>query len=211
MRSLPHLPPTRLRAVERARLIDEAATRLFADQGYAATTVEDVVAAAGVTKPMLYRHYESKQDLCIHLLKRYRDELIGSTLSLVTRDGASEHANPAGAWDHQRLEEMIDAWLQWVEGHPDATRLLFTPIRGDRQVQATQLELFKRQRDTQRALLRKFAPGLTGPELEPLAEITRAGFTAIALWLLAHPTRPRAEARNALLTMARGILTAPRP
>jgi AcrR family transcriptional regulator len=208
MAPTPRRPPTRLRAVERARLIDEAATRLFADQGYAATTVEDIVAAAGVTKPMLYRHYESKQDLCIRLLERYRDELIGSTLSLLARDAALDHATRHGDWDPRRLEQMIDAWLEWVEMHPEATRLLFTPIRGDQQVQATQLELFERQRDTQRALLREFAPPLPEPDLEPLAEIIRAGFAATALWLLAHPERPRADARHALLTMARGILTA---
>ncbi len=91
-------PPS---AVERARLIDEAATRLFADQGYAATTVEDIVAAAGVTKPMLYRHYESKQDLCIRLLERYRDELIGSTLSHLARDAALGPHPPAASGIHR--------------------------------------------------------------------------------------------------------------
>jgi AcrR family transcriptional regulator len=204
MVSSPRRTPTRLCAVERARLIDEAATRLFADRGYAATTVEDVVAAAGVTKPMLYRHYESKQDLCIRLLERYRDELIGATLSQFTRDQDSR----AGERDDRQVEQMIDAWLEWVERHPDATRLLFTPIRGDRQVQATQLELFERQRDTQRALLGEFAPGLPDSELEPLAEITRAGFAAIALWLLAAPEDRRADGRHALLRMVRGVLTA---
>jgi AcrR family transcriptional regulator len=189
-------------------LIDEAATKLFADRGYAATTVEDIVAAAGVTKPMLYRHHESKQELCIHLLERYRDQLIGATLNRFAPDAALDHATPRGALDPRRLEEMIDAWLEWVESHPDATRLLFTPIRGDREVQATQLELFERQRDTQRALLREFAPSLPEPDVEPLAEISHAGFAATALWWLAHPDRPRADARNALLTMARGILTA---
>jgi AcrR family transcriptional regulator len=179
---------------------------LFADRGYAATTVEDVVAAAGVTKPMLYRHYESKQDLCIRLLERYRDELIGATLSQFTREAAVDHGT--GQWDGRRLEQMIDAWLEWVERHPDATRLLFTPIRGDRDVQATQLELFERQRNTQQALLSEFAPGLPDCELEPLAEITRAGFAAIALWLLADPEQRRTDGRNALMRMARGILIA---
>jgi AcrR family transcriptional regulator len=41
----------------------EAARRLFAADGYTATSLEDVVAAAGVTKGALYHHFSSKRDL----------------------------------------------------------------------------------------------------------------------------------------------------
>lgn len=44
------------------QLID-AARRLFAADGYTATSLEDVVAAAGVTKGALYHHFSSKRDL----------------------------------------------------------------------------------------------------------------------------------------------------
>jgi AcrR family transcriptional regulator len=40
-----------------------AARRLFAADGYTATSLEDVVAAAGVTKGALYHHFSSKRDL----------------------------------------------------------------------------------------------------------------------------------------------------
>lgn len=45
-----------------AQLID-AASRLFATRGYEATSLDDVVAAAGVTKGALYHHFASKRDL----------------------------------------------------------------------------------------------------------------------------------------------------
>jgi AcrR family transcriptional regulator len=45
-----------------ADLLD-AARRLFAADGYNATSLEDVVAAAGVTKGALYHHFDSKRDL----------------------------------------------------------------------------------------------------------------------------------------------------
>lgn len=199
--------PKRLKSYERAALIEQAATRLFAQNGYAATSVEDIVAAAGVTKPMLYRHFESKQELCIRLLERYRDDLIAATLSQLpqSRGDPGRSASPGEG----QLARMIDAWLSWVEEHPDASRLLFTPARGDDEVQRVQLELHLRQRDTQSALLREFMPGLTEADAEPLAEITRAGFAAIALWWLDHCHRPRADARKALLRMADGILSSP--
>ena len=46
----------------RARLVSAAAT-LFAERGYESVAVEDVAAAAGVTGPGLYRHFEDKQAL----------------------------------------------------------------------------------------------------------------------------------------------------
>lgn len=200
-------PPTRrrLQPAERGRLIEQAATQLFAARGYAATSVEDIVSAAGVTKPMLYRHFESKRELCIRLLQRYRDELVDAPLAELAAAGS---AGDSGESRDRRLGRMIEAWLAWVAAHPDAARLLFTPIRGDRQVEEVQLELFKRQRDTQSALLLEFAPGLSASLAEPLGEITRAGFAAVAVWLLDHPDHPREAAREALLTMARGIIAA---
>ena len=195
----------RMRPTERARLIEQAATHLFAARGYAATSVEDIVSAAGVTKPMLYRHFESKRELCVRLLQRYRDELVGAPLAELATAGIPRESSDAR---EQRLARMIEAWLAWVAANPDAARLLFTPIRGDRQVEDVQRELFRRQRDTQSALLREFAPGLSASLAEPLGEITRAGFAAIAVWWLDHPEHPREAAREALLTMARGIITA---
>jgi AcrR family transcriptional regulator len=198
----------RLRAHERAALIERAATQLFARNGYASTSVEDIVTAAGVTKPMLYRHFESKQELCIRLLERYRDGLITAPLSRFSSDGPQDGSGghrSAGAREEE-LAQMIDAWLSWVQEHPDASRLLFTPVRGDDEVERVQRELHVRQRDTQSALLREFIPGLAESDAEPLAEITRAGFAAIALWWLDHSDRPRADARRALLSMAQGIV-----
>lgn len=191
--------PARLRPIARQRLIEEAATRLFAQRGYASASVEEIVAAAGVTKPMLYRHFESKRDLCIRLLERYRAELIDASLAVFS-------SVDVVAADAERLERMIDAWLAWVQLHPDATRLLFTPIRGDQQVEEVQRSLFERQRETQSALLREFVPGLSATLAEPLGEIARAAFSAIALWWLDHPERPRDAARDALLMMAVGMV-----
>ena len=190
-------------------MIEWAATRLFARNGYAATSVEDIATAAGVSKPMVYRHFESKQELCIRLLERYRDDLIAAPLSQFPADGAQTSSGlgrsaPPG---QAQLARMIDAWLAWIEEHPDASRLLFRPARGDDEVERVQLELHLRQRDTQSALLREFIPGLTEGDAEPLAEITRAGFAAIALWWLDHPDRPRADARQALLWMVQGMLS----
>ncbi|MGD9973721.1 MAG: TetR/AcrR family transcriptional regulator [Desulfatirhabdiaceae bacterium] len=45
-----------------------AAASLFANRGYAATSVREIVAAAGVTKPTLYYYFKNKEDLYLQLL-----------------------------------------------------------------------------------------------------------------------------------------------
>ncbi len=65
----------RLTPSERRSLIEQAATRLFAQRGFAATTVDDIVHAAGFTKPMLYRHFESKQELSQAFIESWLSKL----------------------------------------------------------------------------------------------------------------------------------------
>src|SRR5262249_32044482 len=65
----------RLPAAARRALIEAAAARLFAERGYAATRLDDVAAAANVTKPVLYRHFETKKALYLALLERHRAQL----------------------------------------------------------------------------------------------------------------------------------------
>ena len=52
----------------RERLLREAAD-LFNRKGYAATSVGEIVAAAGVTKPVLYYHFESKEGLYLRMME----------------------------------------------------------------------------------------------------------------------------------------------
>ena len=52
-------------------LILEAAVDLFAEQGYDATPVQQIVEKAGVTKGALYHHFSAKEDILFHI---YSDE-----------------------------------------------------------------------------------------------------------------------------------------
>jgi len=52
----------------RQRLL-RAALTLFTSHGYAATTVREIVASAGVTRPVLYYHFGSKEGLYLALLQ----------------------------------------------------------------------------------------------------------------------------------------------
>jgi AcrR family transcriptional regulator len=47
----------------------EVASKLFAKHGYEATTTAAIAEAAGVTEPILYRHFESKQEMFVAIVK----------------------------------------------------------------------------------------------------------------------------------------------
>src|SRR3954468_501528 len=59
----------RLKAAQRREQLIEVATKLFAKSGYDATTTADIAKAAGVTEPILYRHFESKQELFVAIVR----------------------------------------------------------------------------------------------------------------------------------------------
>jgi AcrR family transcriptional regulator len=55
--------PTRLPAAERRLELIETAVRVFAEGSYRGTTTAEIARAAGVSEPILYRHFASKRDL----------------------------------------------------------------------------------------------------------------------------------------------------
>jgi AcrR family transcriptional regulator len=57
-----------LESETRARLL-ETASHLFAEKGYASTSVREIVARAGVSKPVLYYYFQSKEGLYYAILK----------------------------------------------------------------------------------------------------------------------------------------------
>ena len=66
----------------RQRLL-EGAAELFTQKGYAATTVREIVAAAGVTKPVLYYYFRNKEGIYLELMREAfakMDDLVAISL-----------------------------------------------------------------------------------------------------------------------------------
>jgi AcrR family transcriptional regulator len=97
----------RLPRAERREQILAAATRAFARSGYAATGLDDVAAAAGVTHVILYRHFTSKNELYRAVLDRAKDHL----------------STTVGRGDYD--DGSIPALLRAAAADPDGFRLLF--------------------------------------------------------------------------------------
>lgn len=64
-------------SLRREQLLDCAAD-LFANSGYARATTSQLAKAAGVTEPIIYRHFDSKRDLFAALIERTGRETIGA-------------------------------------------------------------------------------------------------------------------------------------
>src|ERR687894_1849271 len=94
------------RADRRAQILD-AATRAFARAGFTSTSLDDVAAEAGITRVLLYRHFDSKADMYRAVLDRAGQRL----------------GNRVGRNDFD--EHTIPALLRAAAADPDAFRLLF--------------------------------------------------------------------------------------
>lgn len=88
-----------------ARLLD-AASELFYEEGFGPTAVDKVVARSGVSKPTLYVHFPSKDDLLAAALERRHAERV-ATLDACVRAAASSPA--------EQLLAVFDWLAQWHE------------------------------------------------------------------------------------------------
>jgi len=106
---------TRLSAPARRAQLLETALSVFAEKGFHDTSMNDVAIAAGVTKPVLYQHFESKRHLYGELL-----EHVGSELLQVLVDATNEADGP-----RQQVERGYATFFRFVGENRNAYRLLF--------------------------------------------------------------------------------------
>jgi TetR/AcrR family transcriptional regulator len=67
---------SRMKGTDRRRQLLEASIRCFAEYGYKGTTTARLAKAAGVTEPVLYKHFASKRDLFVALLEQVGREVM---------------------------------------------------------------------------------------------------------------------------------------
>ncbi len=191
-------PRRRMSAATRRLAIEAAATDVFAERGYRGASIDEIARRSGVTPPVLYDHFASKQALYRSLLERHFAEL-----RQVWRENFVGEDPPG-----ERVARSFDAWFAYVEAHPFAGRMLFRDTTGDPQIEAMHQEVAASSRA---AIMGLFAsqPGaekVIGPEagegLEMAWIVMRGVLQGLAMWWYEHPGVPRervvATAMNAL-------------
>ncbi len=185
----PARPGARLRRGQRRDAIVRGAIRAFARTGYAATSLDDVAAEAAISRALLYRHFESKEDL-------YRAALgdIHGRIRAATR--------PSGDFAPERIE----AFIRVAQADPDGFRLLFR--------HAAREPEFREFTDTLRAhmtaaaqhAMRSFMPD-ESQRRWAAGLIPATIIEAIIAWLDAGAPDPD-RAPDAIRAMQRGIIAA---
>jgi AcrR family transcriptional regulator len=99
-------------AARREQLL-QVGRSLFAERGFEATSVEEIAAKAGVSKPVVYEHFGGKEGLYAVIVDREMQKLLGMVEGALTED-------------HPRrlLEQAALALLTYIEQDTDGFRIL---------------------------------------------------------------------------------------
>lgn len=105
----------RMTAAQRREQLIEVARGLFARQGYEGTSVEEIAAAASVSKPIVYEHFGGKEGLYAVIVDREVNGLLHDIRAALT----TPESGP------RRLIELATlAMLDYIEAHQDGFRIL---------------------------------------------------------------------------------------
>ncbi len=113
---------TRTNVAERRERLLRVAREIFAERGYQATTMDDVAAAAGFTKPILYQHFSSKEALYNEIVHDASRHLIESLMN----------ATKGVSGPREIVESAFRGYFQVIMHETAVFRLLFLqPHVGD--------------------------------------------------------------------------------
>ncbi|MEO8888448.1 MAG: TetR/AcrR family transcriptional regulator [Jatrophihabitantaceae bacterium] len=106
-------PRVRMTGRERREQLLDVGRALFAEKGYEATSIEEIAARAGVSKPVVYEHFGGKEGLYAVVVDREMSDLLGRLTSALS----------AG---HPRklVEQAALALLTYIEEETDGFRIL---------------------------------------------------------------------------------------
>lgn len=174
---------TRLTAPQRRAAILDAAQEAFAGAGYHGTSLEDIAAAAGVSKALIYEHFASKRELHETLIAQQAQELFARLAT-----SAAEGREP-----EERLRRGVDAFLGFVEERRDAWRALFRDAADPELGEL--VERLQREATREVAALLVAGDRAAGPEAgraaEMVAQLLSGAVQALANWWHDHRDVPR--------------------
>jgi AcrR family transcriptional regulator len=180
--------PVRLRRAERREQLLAAATRAFARAGFAATSLDDIAAAAGISRVLLYRHFDSKTDL-------YRAVLARAVARLTAAVGTRDYTYAS-----------IDALLGAAATDPDGFRLLFHHAAREPEFRQ-QMDRFRKAMvaTARRELAKVIGDGAWAQWAAQLAPVV--AIEAVMAWLDAGQPDPDQAAHRIRQALA-GVITA---
>jgi AcrR family transcriptional regulator len=107
----------------RARIISEAA-RIFADSGYSGASIQEIVDAAGTTKPMVYYYFQNKQGLYEEIFRTYHADTLAAQAAVIAHKDMSTE---------EKLTQLVEIHFDRARTSPERARFMFAAHFGPRQ------------------------------------------------------------------------------
>lgn len=133
--------------------------RLFAEQGYDRTSMNEIAIALGVSKALFYHYYRAKEDLLFDIIRSHLLELVQAA------EAADDVAMPA----QERLRRVIDAILDCYRDADDEHKIQIGhlgQLSEERQAELKGLE--RRLVDVMAGVVAALNPGLPKTSVKPL-------------------------------------------
>jgi len=109
-----------MRGPERKAQLLDVARKVFGAKGFHGVSMEDVAREAGVTKPILYDHFSSKEALYLALLDA----------DAQTLEGRIREALAAPTGNRERIRASFQAYFDFVDEHAEGFRLMMQETVG---------------------------------------------------------------------------------
>ncbi|HEX4359350.1 MAG TPA: helix-turn-helix domain-containing protein [Pseudonocardia sp.] len=158
---------------ERERQILDAASAVFTERGYQAASMDAVAERVGVTKPVLYDHFGSKEGLLLACIARARTELLE-----VTTAAAASATSP-----EDMLRRGFRAFFDFLDAQGAAATLLYEEAATPVGPAAEALEGIRNQQtEFITGLLRAQSPAGDPHRMEAYAQVIVGASERLALW-----------------------------
>lgn len=173
----------------------QVAGRVFAARGFHGASMDDIAEAAGISKPMLYNYFGSKEGLYFAYVNHSYRELIAAIDAAVAE---------AGRHPEEQLWAGTLAYYRYVDVHRDTFGVLFREV-GDPggAVVAVRRRIRRRVSVSFDQLLEEAgveAAAVGG--IEPLAEAWVGAARSLANWWLDHPEESAEAVTGRLVKLA---------
>jgi AcrR family transcriptional regulator len=177
---------------DRERQMMSVAEQVFAERGYVAASMDEIAERVGVSKPMLYEYFGSKEGLLVACIRQARAELLRVTSEAALAGGSPE----------DMLRNGLVAYFRFIRAHAQAWSLL----RGEAAVvgpsAASEIEAARQQQtDLISGTMAHYAPQPSPLDLAPAAEVIVGGCERLALWCDHHPETTPEDAAELVMRM----------
>ncbi|HEU5471457.1 MAG TPA: helix-turn-helix domain-containing protein [Actinophytocola sp.] len=163
----------RMPRAERERQMIAVAEELFAERGYQAAAMDEIADRVGVSKPMLYEYFGSKEGLFVACIRQARADLLAVTTESVRDAASAEDALRAG----------LVAFFEFTDTHRRAWELLRREVAVAGQAAADELEAIRAQQTAlDAALLASYRPDAPARDLEAAAQIIVGACERLSIW-----------------------------